>query len=107
MEVVDLADKVGSTAFILQQVEAAPPGTRWAIGTETRFVHRIQRQHPEQEIVSLADVAPFCRTMSQITLQNLARELQGLAEGELVNEVTVEGETARWARVALERMLAV
>ena len=105
MEVVDLADDVGSTAHIIRQVEAAPPGTRWAIGTESRLVHRLQREHPEQLIVSLADVPPFCRTMGQITLPKLAHVLEALAGGELVNEVCVEAETAHWARKALERML--
>ncbi len=107
MEVVDLADDAGSTAYIIAQVEAAPPGTRWAIGTETRLVRRLQARHPEQTIASLADVPPFCRTMSQITLDNLAETLDALIEGRLVTEVTVEAETARRARVALERMLAV
>jgi quinolinate synthase len=106
MEVVDQADEVGSTGHIINQVRAAPPGTRWAIGTETRLVQRLQRQHPEQEIMSLASVPPFCRTMSQITLQKLAQVLEALAAGELVNEVVVDAETANWARFALERMLA-
>jgi quinolinate synthase len=32
--------------------------------------------------------------------------LEELVAGRIVNQVTVDGETARWARVALERMLA-
>ncbi len=107
MEVVDLADDAGSTAHIIALVKAAPPGTQWAIGTESRLVHRLQAEHPEQQIVSLASVPPFCRTMSQITMTNLAAVLEALVDGELVHEVTVDAETARWARVALERMLAV
>ena len=43
--------------------------------------------------------------MGQITLDNLACVLEALAGGEIVNEVTVEDETSRWARVALQRML--
>ena len=107
MEVVDLADEAGSTAHIIALVEAAPPGTRWAIGTEARLVHRLQAQHPEQEIVPLADVPPFCSTMSQITVPKLAQVLESLTGDELVDEVTVDAETARWARIALERMLAL
>ena len=107
MEVVDLADEAGSTSYIIQQVEAAPPGTRWAIGTESHLVQRLQQEHPEQQIVSLAAVPPFCRTMSQTTLHNLAYVLEAVARGEIVNEIVVDAETARWARVALERMLAV
>ncbi len=107
MEVVDLADDVGSTGHIIRQVKGALPGTRWAIGTETRLVQRLQRQFPDQHIESLAEAPPFCRMMGQITLQNLAQLLEALARGEVVNQVTVDDETARWARVALERMLAI
>ncbi|MDY7041372.1 MAG: quinolinate synthase NadA, partial [Chloroflexota bacterium] len=105
MEVMALADDTGSTAHIITQVSGAQPGTRWAIGTETRLVHRLQREHPEQYIIPLADIPPYCRTMGQTTVQNLARVLAALKQGEMVNEVVVDAETARWARVALERML--
>jgi len=107
MEVVDLADEVGSTAHILDQVESAPAGSRWAIGTETQLVQRLQDEHPDQLIVSLATVPPFCRTMAQITLKGLVEVLAMLAAGQIAHEVTVEDETARWARIALERMLTV
>jgi quinolinate synthase len=105
MEVVDLADEAGSTARIIQQIESAPAGTRWAVGTESRLVHRLARQHPEQRIVPLADVPPYCATMGQITLSTLAQVLEGLMRGERLNPVTVEPDVARWAKVALERML--
>ncbi|HNT74598.1 MAG TPA: quinolinate synthase NadA [Anaerolineae bacterium] len=106
-EVVRLADDAGSTAYIIKQIEAAPPGTQWAIGTESRLVARLQQEHPEQTIVSLADVPPYCIMMSQITPENLLAVLEGLTRGELINEVTVDPEIARWAKVALERMLAL
>jgi quinolinate synthase len=107
MAVVDLADGAGSTSYIIAQVRAAPPQSQWAIGTETRLVQRLQEEHPEQLVVPLADVPAICRTMSRITLDNLAAELEGLASGEIVNEVTVDAETARWARTALQRMLGL
>jgi quinolinate synthase len=105
--VVESADDVGSTAHIINRIAAAEPGARWAVGTESRLVHRLQDQHPEQLIVSLAAVPPFCPTMGQITLQKLAFVLDRLLVGEWVNEVRVEAETARWARLALDRMLAL
>jgi len=106
-ELVALADEAGSTAYILKQVEAAPAGTQWAIGTESRLVHRLQAEHPDQRILSLSDIPPFCANMSQITLANLADVLDALLHSELLNEVTVEPETRRWAKVALERMLSL
>ena len=106
-EVVDIADDAGSTAHILKVVEAAPAGTQWAIATESRLVRRLQAEHPDQFIISLADVPPYCQMMSQITTANLADVLDALVRGELRNEVTVEPETAKWAKIALERMLAL
>jgi quinolinate synthase len=104
-DVVNLADDSGSTAYIIQKVGAAPRGARWAIGTEARLVHRLQQEHPDQQVTSLAGVPPFCRTMGQITLQNLAHVLEALVAGKAVNEVSVEAHTADRARMALEQML--
>ncbi len=106
-EVVALADESGSTARIIRLIEAAAPGTRWAVATESRLVYRLQAEHPDQLIIPLADVPPFCRTMSQITLSNLSETLEALSRGEMLNEVTVDDETAHWARTALERMLSL
>jgi len=104
-EVVELADDAGSTAHIIKKVSEAPSGTVWAIGTEARLVHRLEKEHPNQKIHLLASVPPICATMTQITLENLAATIEGLQRGQLSNEITVEEETARWARVALRRML--
>jgi len=105
--VVDLADAIGSTSQIIEQVDAAKAGTTWAIGTEFRFVKRLQSKYLEQTILPLADPAPVCRTMSQITLENLASTLELLAQANLRDEITVDAETARWAKVAIEGMLAL
>jgi quinolinate synthase len=37
----------------------------------------------------------------------LAWALEGLAEGHIVNQIVVPEETARWAKVALDRMLEI
>ncbi len=107
MEVVDLADEAGSTEAIVRRVGEAPPGSQWAIGTEFNLVNRLQHEHPEQTIVSLSPEPSYCRTMNMITLDKLARVLEGLARGELVNPVTVPPDVAAQARLALERMLEV
>jgi len=107
MAVVDLADDAGSTAHIIKQVAAAPAGTQWAVGTESRLVYRLQQEHPQQTIIPLADVPPYCATMGQITLHNTAQVLEALGEGRLLNKVTVDASTAHWAKIALERMLAL
>ncbi|MBN1921041.1 MAG: quinolinate synthase NadA [Anaerolineae bacterium] len=103
--VVELADSAGSTTHIIKEIEGAPAGSAWAVGTETHLVLRLQREHPEQLIVSLAERPPYCSGMGAITLRNLTETLEALARGEFPQQVTVEAETAQWARVALERML--
>jgi quinolinate synthase len=45
--------------------------------------------------------------MSRIDPQHLAWILEGLVDGEVRNQIVVQAETAEWAKVALERMLAI
>jgi len=107
MEVVDLADEAGSTAFIVSRVEQAPPGAKWAIGTEFNLVNRLGQENPEQFIVSLSPDPSYCRTMNLITVEKLARVVEGLLKDELVNQIVAPSRVAREASVALERMLEV
>jgi quinolinate synthase len=107
MEVVDKADLVGSTSYILKQVEEAAPGTTWAIGTELHLVKRLEQNHPEQTIRFLSPVVCMCATMYRIDLAHLCWSLEHLERGRPVNVIRVDDETAQWAVTALERMLAV
>ena len=107
MEVVDKADLVGSTSFILRQVEEAPAGTAWAIGTELHLVKRLEKNHPEQTIRFLSPTVCMCATMYRIDLAHLCWSLEHVERGKPVNVIRVDDETATWALTALERMLAV
>jgi quinolinate synthase len=107
MEVVDKADLAGSTSYILRQVEEAPPGTKWAIGTELHLVKRLEQRHPEQTIRFLSPVVCMCATMYRIDLAHLCWSLEHLEAGKPVNVIRVDDETAKWSVTALERMLAV
>ena len=106
-EVVDLADAYGSTYKIVQVVEQAPPGSKWAIGTELHLVNRLKKAHPDQEIHFLSPVLCMCATMYRIDLAHLCWSLENLAAGRHVNVIQVDAETSRWSLVALERMLQV
>ena len=106
-EVVQKADLAGSTAYIVKQIEAAAPGSEWAIGTEVHLVSRLARQHPEQKIIVLSDCQCLCTTMYRIDLPHLCWALENLVEGKVVNQIKVDAETRKWATVALERMLAI
>ncbi|MEW1721290.1 quinolinate synthase NadA [Streptomyces sp. NPDC093109] len=108
-EVVAAADYVGSTEYIIKALEAAPAGSKWAIGTELNLVQRLaNRFAPEgKEIVFLDRTVCFCSTMNRIDLPHLVWTLESLAEGNEINVIEVDKETADFAQLALERMLAL
>lgn len=106
-EVVTRADRVGSTGQIIHWVEDAPAGATLAIATELNLVKRLGDEHPDKRVVFLDDTVCFCATMNRIDLPHLVWVLESLVDGEAVNEVRVTADTRHWARVALERMLAL
>ena len=106
-EVVAAADLYGSTEYIIQQIENAPAGTKWAVGTEINLVHRITQEHPDQFIFCLDPIVCPCSTMYRIHPAYVAWVLEELLEGQVINQVSVDEEIAHWARVALERMLSL
>ncbi len=106
-EVVEAADLYGSTEYIIQQIERAPAGTQWAVGTEINLVHRVAQEHPDQFIFCLDPIVCPCSTMYRIHPAYVAWVLEGLLDNQVINQVSVDEETAHWARVALERMLAL
>ncbi|GFH66172.1 quinolinate synthase A [Streptomyces gougerotii] len=108
-EVVAAADLVGSTEYIIKTLEAAPRGSKWAIGTELNLVRRLANRFAaeDKEIVFLDRTVCFCSTMNRIDLPHLVWALESLAEGNLVNRIEVDEETEDFAKLALERMLAL
>ncbi|MDE0894236.1 MAG: quinolinate synthase NadA, partial [Acidimicrobiales bacterium] len=81
--------------------------SEFGIGTEIHLVSRLAAEHPDKRIVSLDPMVCPCSTMFRIDSAHLAWILEGLVEGRVENRITVDGETARWARVALDRMLSI
>ena len=106
-EVVTQADYVGSTEYIIKTIAAAPAGSAWAVGTELNLVKRLGQQHPDKTVVFLDKTVCFCSTMNRIDLPHLVWALENLVEGRVVNRIEVDADTAHWARVALDRMLAL
>ncbi|MGW2561181.1 quinolinate synthase NadA [Streptomyces sp. NPDC001514] len=108
-EVVAAADYVGSTEYIIKALEAAPAGSKWAIGTELNLVRRLANRFADEgkEIAFLDKTVCFCSTMNRIDLPHLVWALESLAEGNLVNQIQVDRETESFAKLALERMLAL
>jgi len=106
-EVCQLADEVGSTEYIRKRVVESPPGSRWAVGTEIHMINRLAKEYPDRLVVSLDDCVCMCSTMYRISPQHLCWTLESLVAGQVVNRISVDPETKRWARVALDRMLEI
>jgi quinolinate synthase len=106
-DVVTKADLVGSTEFIINAIEAAPAGSSWAIGTELNLVQRLATAHPDKQIVFLDKTVCFCSTMNRIDLPHLVWAMENLVADNPVNVISVDHETEKWAKVALDRMLAL
>jgi quinolinate synthase len=106
-DVVEVADQVGSTDFIIKAVDAAPAGSVLGIGTEIHLVRRLAAEHPDLTVVSLDPLVCPCSTMFRIDAPHLAWVLENLVSGTVVNQITVDADTAADARVALDRMLAI
>jgi quinolinate synthase len=106
-EVVTAADYVGSTEYIIRTIEAAPAGSAWAVGTELNLVRRLANAHPDKTVTFLERTVCYCSTMNRIDLPHLVWALEELVAGRVVNEIRVDGATARYARSALDQMLAL
>jgi quinolinate synthase len=107
LDVVQAADCDGSTEFIVKTIDAAPAGSQWAVGTEINLVNRLARAHPDKRIFCLDPVVCPCSTMYRIHPAYLRWVLDNLLDGRIVNQIQVTAATARWARVSLDRMLAI
>ncbi len=106
-EVAAMADGVGSTDRIIQAVGGAPPGSTIGVATEIHLVKRLGDENPDKTVVSLDPLVCPCSTMFRIDAAHLCWVLESLLRGEVVNRIVVDDDTARWARVALQRMLAI
>jgi len=106
-DVVEVADRVGSTERIQEWVAVAPAGATIAVGTEIHMVQRLAREHPDKTVFSLDPLICPCATMFRIDAPHLAWTLEELVAGRVVNQIVVDPDDAEWARVALQRMLDI
>ncbi len=106
-EVVLAADQVGSTEKIIATIEQAPAGSAWAVGTELNLVQRLAGSNPDKTIVFLDKTVCYCSTMNRIDLPHLVWAMESLVDGRVVNQITVDPQTAAQAKAALDQMLAL
>jgi len=101
--VCDASDFVGSTSQLIKYITALPEEQKVAVGTEFNMVNRLR---PKNTYV-LSSTKPECPTMNETTLEDVYLTLKAIDEGEPINEIDVDPKTQKWAKVALERMLAL
>jgi quinolinate synthase len=106
-DVVRNSDAVGSTEMIIKTVTQSPAGSKWAVGTELNLVKRLAANNSDKTVVFLDKTVCYCSTMNRIDLPHLVWAMESVAEGRVVNQINVDEKTAHFARVALERMLAL
>ena len=106
-EVVQKADYSGSTKYIIDMLEDAPAGSKWAIGTEMNLVSRLKDTYTHLEVESLNPIMCPCLTMNRIDLPHLAWCLDKIVQGDRANIIKVDERTAHYSKVSLERMLSI
>ncbi|MDH5580608.1 MAG: quinolinate synthase NadA [Bdellovibrionales bacterium] len=106
-DVVQHADDSGSTAYIIDQVEKAAPGTQFAVGTEINLVNRLAQKYTNKTIKSLSPYQCLCTTMYRVRPRWLLASLNAIKEGRAFNIIKVAEEDKHYARMALNRMLEI
>lgn len=106
-EVVQAADDNGSTSYIIEKIEAAPPGSKFAVGTEINLVNRLAAKFPDKTITSLSPYQCLCTTMYRVRPRWLLASFRAILENKPINVITVPDEVKAPSLIALERMLAI
>ncbi|OYT22985.1 MAG: quinolinate synthase, partial [Nitrospira sp. UW-LDO-02] len=106
-DVVNKADLVGSTEYIIRTITAAPAGTTWAVGTELNLVNRLKHEQTDKKVFFLSSTVCQCATMYRIDAPHLCWALENLVDGHVVNRIVVPDDEKQWAKVALDRMMAL
>ena len=106
-DVVNQADLVGSTEFIIRSVTQAPAGSMWAVGTELNLVNRLKQELLDKQVFFLSPMVCRCATMFRIDAAHLCWTMENLAQGQVVNHIVVPEDEKVHAKLALERMMAL
>ncbi len=101
--VVAVSDFCGSTSQLIKYVNELPEDQKVAVGTEYNLVHRMR----DKNTYVLSSTKPECPTMNETTLEDVYNTLVAIEKNEVPTEIFVDKDTAKWANIALERMLAL
>jgi len=102
-KIVLAADFSGSTSQLIKYVSELDPEQKVAVGTEYNLVNRMRKKNT----YVLSSTKPECPTMNETTLEDLYLTLKSIEDGQPINEIVVDEHTAKWANIALQRMLEI
>ncbi|WP_240376901.1 quinolinate synthase NadA [Bacillus piscicola] len=106
-DVVDAADQAGSTSFIIDAIQKAPAGSKWAVGTEMNLVNRLAATMTDKTVFSLNPNMCPCLTMNRIDLAHLLWSLESIRDGHPHHIIRVPEDVKEQSLLAIERMFAV
>jgi quinolinate synthase len=107
-DVVQAADKSGSTEYIINTVKDSPEGSVWAVATEVHLVNRLRHDvAPGRTVETLDPFGCLCSTMFRVSPNHLLWIMEGLVNGEIHNQIIVPDDIKRDAKLALDRMLEI
>ena len=101
--VVKEADFVGSTSQLIKYVNSLDENQKVVVGTEYNLVNRMR----EKNTYVLSATKPECPTMNETTLEDLYKVLKSIEDNQPINEIFVEPNVAKYAKLALDRMLEI
>lgn len=106
VEVVSLADFSGSTEYIYNLIKRSESGSVWAVGTESTFVNRLQKENPDKKIFSVKE--SYCKNMQKINLDNLYNLLLKIKEEKVdSNEIIINKSELKYSLISLKNMIDI
>jgi quinolinate synthase len=102
--VVAKADFVGSTSQLIKYItEDLSIEQKVVVGTEYNMVQRLR----EKNTYVLSSTKPECPTMNETTLEDLYNTLVSIKNNNCPTEITVDEDTVKYAKIALQRMFEI
>jgi len=102
--IVAKADFSGSTSQLINYItKEISPEQKVVVGTEYNMVNRLR---PKNTYV-LSSTKPECPTMNETVLEDLYNNLLSIKNETYTNEIIIPEETAKYAKLALNRMFEV
>ena len=104
VKVVQKADFVGSTSQLIKYItQELSPDQKVVVGTEYNMVNRLR----DKNTYILSQTKPECPTMNETTLEDLYNALISIKKGTFDNEIIVDKDVEKYAKIALTRMFEV